>query len=631
MAQQVRTFTFDAGESQSAYNSYGTMKWQLPIVTYDFVQGIADNAGLTGSGSKTLIDFSEGPTEVYYNMQNAGFNPRAQCRIPLIVQNLGDNQFVADGIWNFWSCWSGQFEWPEDVDTSSYWQFYLSTAEMRAHGAYFRCSLRSPSGLNVTLIDPNNWSGTNLNGKSIGKLPVGVITRTASYFGGIYFPYCWNDDSVSRTVFGAFTTSMKYILGIGLSPDYAEQEISAPWFETYSIYRILFPTEEEIESNPGIADFGYGQSSSGNLDYNPYDPGGSSGTGGFGGSFDNSSDTITPPEAPAWSAPATGFLGIYSPALEQINDLATALNSSNVIDSIKNWFASPIDVIMGFAAYPLNIPKSTVQNIKVGWVETSAQASLVQSQWVVLDCGTIDVQEYWGGFMDYGPYTKISIYLPYCGEYPLDTDDIMGKTLGVQYVVDLLTGVCVASVTVDGSVHYQHTGICKYDMPMSSGGLGNLVSGIMTMIGGSAAAASRYTPGTVASGTAGQNSAGQTVRTGQTVTLQPSNLGITAATALSSLAAGAVMAAKPTVSHTGLVNGNAGLLGIQYPYLIITRPRQAIATNQGKHVGYPLWATKTVGDCEGYTVYQDIHLEKLPFTAGELDELYGILTSGAIL
>ena len=202
--------------------------------------------------------------------------------------------------------------------------------------------------------------------------------------------------------------------------------------------------------------------------------------------------------------------------------------------------------------------------------------------------------------MDYSPYTKISIYLPYCGEYPLDTDDIMGHTLGVKYIIDLLTGVCVASITVDGSVHYQHTGMCKYDMPMTSGGLGNLVNGFMTMLGGAASAATSATPAAAVS-------------------------------AASSIAAGAVTAAKPTVSHTGLVNGNAGLLGVQYPYLIVTRPRQAVATNQGSYVGFPLWSTKTVGECEGFTVYEDIHLEGLPFTSAELSELHDILTTGAIL
>ena len=598
MAQQVRTFRFDAGESISNYNSYGTMTWQLPIVPQSTVDAIIANAALTGSGEKQLIKFDEGPTETYYKMQTGGFNPRAQCRIPMIVQNYTEEtvKALADGMWNFWACWSGFFTWPEEIETFSAWKIVLSNAEMRAHNAYYEASVRSPSGMRIILRDPNNWSGQNKDGETIGTLPIGIITTTASGFGGMFFPYC----AITETgyMLGSFQTRCERVAQL---PQFtAAQFIASPWYATTNLTDFLFPSEAAVESNPGLKDFGSASATTGNLEYNPYNPGGESGTGGFGGDFDNSTDTITVPEAPQWSSPATGFLGIYSPTLEQVQSLASILNSNSIIDSLKNWFASPIDVIMGFAAYPLSIPKTDAMNIKVGWVETEAQAGLVMSQWVVLDCGTIDIKEYWGGFMDYSPYTKISIYLPYCGEYPLDTDDIMGHTLGVKYIIDLLTGVCVASITVDGSVHYQHTGMCKYDMPMTSGGLGNLVNGFMTMLGGAASAATSSTPAASVS-------------------------------AASSIAAGAVTAAKPTVSHTGLVNGNAGLLGVQYPYLIVTRPRQAVATNQGSYVGFPLWSTKTVGECEGFTVYEDIHLEGLPFTSAELSELHDILTTGAIL
>ena len=74
----------------------------------------------------------------------------------------------------------------------------------------------------------------------------------------------------------------------------------------------------------------------------------------------------------------------------------------------------------------------------------------------------------------------------------------------------------------------------------------------------------------------------------------------------------------------------SGQLAIQTPYLIITRPRQCIPMDQNKFIGYPSYVTMTLSDLTGFNVVSDIHIEGVPATSAELDELESIIKEGAI-
>lgn len=64
----------------------------------------------------------------------------------------------------------------------------------------------------------------------------------------------------------------------------------------------------------------------------------------------------------------------------------------------------------------------------------------------VIDCGAITLPEEEGSYLDYAPYTKISIYIPFCGEFDLPTNSIMGGSIELYYLCDRLTGGCMAYV-----------------------------------------------------------------------------------------------------------------------------------------------------------------------------------------
>lgn len=409
----------------------------------------------------------------------------------------------------------------------------------------------------------------------------------------------------------------------------------------------------------------------------PYSPGGTTGPGGGTGTHDpTSSDPIGFNMLPEVSAVGTGFLSLWSPTEQQMLDLSEYMWNANplTLDFWRRLIADPIQLIYGLNIIPMSLYDAGLiggtESVVVGMINTGIKMDYLTSQWVELDCGTIDIEETWGAYLDYDPYTKLDIYLPYIGYRPLRVDDFMPGVIHVKYKIDLLTGACCAQISstksnehgdVLDSVIYQFTGNCATQIPVTATqyadavrsaislaaaiGTVALLAGAGAPAAGAAGAAimpgvdpvgllnppgmvpvdselfgtmSQYNFMTAASDTgAVLKSAGGTLK----------NVGLIHAGAS---AAENVMGIKPSVQRSGAIGGAAGMLGTQTPYLIFTRPRQAVPENQSKYTGYPSFMTKQLSDLEGFTQIQAIHLEGIPCTANELAEIDALLKSGVI-
>ena len=90
------------------------------------------------------------------------------------------------------------------------------------------------------------------------------------------------------------------------------------------------------------------------------------------------------------------------------------------------------------------------------------------------------------------------------------------------------------------------------------------------------------------------------------------------------------MQLKPEVQRSGSVSGSSGFVAGQKPYIVRTNPRSAIPANQNKFHGYPSFVTVNLGQISGYNEVYSIHLENIPATGAELDEIESILKGGAI-
>lgn len=338
----------------------------------------------------------------------------------------------------------------------------------------------------------------------------------------------------------------------------------------------------------------------GDKNNDPYLPGGESGIGGGTGNFDGTGDDVDVPGLPTLSAVDTGFITLFNPSIGQLKSLANYLWSGAFdIATFKKIFADPMDCILGLSIVPVAVPNGGLKEVSVGNISTGISMTAAASQYVIVDCGTLNVNEFWGAYLDYDPYTKAEIYLPYIGTHPISVDDIMGKSVHVVYHIDILSGACTAFVKCGGSVLYEFIGQCSSSIPVTGNDWTNVINGVLSV---SAAI-------------------GTMVATG----------GATAPMAASAIASTAVNSLKSNVEKSGSMSGTGGMLAVQTPYLILTRPRQAMPARQNKFTGYPSFITSTLGSLSGYTVVEEIHLENISGTEQELSEIENLLKSGVIL
>lgn len=361
----------------------------------------------------------------------------------------------------------------------------------------------------------------------------------------------------------------------------------------------------------------------------PITPGGGgfgpdSGPGGGGGNFDNSSEDIDFPSLPSLSAVSTGFTSIYNPSNSQLNALADKMWDSGLLEQIKQLWSNPMDAIMSLSITFAPMPPVVNSSVKLGTYDTEITMPKLQSQYSILDCGTINVNEYWGNFLDY-TQTSCYIYLPFIGIEELAIKDVMDATVHVQYHIDVLSGAVVAFVKCTkeelNSVIYTYSGNCNTPVPISrldasalwTGAYNTVMKGVGTIANSIASAtktATNPTPSNMA------NASSESIQ---------GTLGLVQATG------DFIMNPKTSVQRSGSIGGSSGLLGIKYPFLILTRPKQQKPSNYQSYYGLTSHITKKLGECIGFTKVANIHLDGVTATDQEKDMIMSALTAGVFL
>lgn len=339
----------------------------------------------------------------------------------------------------------------------------------------------------------------------------------------------------------------------------------------------------------------------------PYADGGySTGTDTGTGTFDDTSESVPLPTTYALSATASGIMSQYVLTEANLAAFGSWLwNGGTIVDDLKHFFQSPMEAIFSVGILPFTPSDTTPYNVYVGALAaTGVQGGLVGDTVEKISCGSITFDGYYGGALDYNPYTKIELFLPYCGTLTLNADEVMGHTISVDYYCDTITGDCVAFVSDEERVLHQVRGNCFIQIPLAARDLTALYSSAIAAIG------------TIAAGLATAASGG---------------LSAPVAVGMGTSMAANAMNAKTHIARAGGVSGMAGFMSIQTPYVIMTIPNQCLPEFQNDFQGYPLFVTKRLGDFSGFTKVYEIHLDGLDCTDAEMKEIYELLKGGVIL
>lgn len=140
---------------------------------------------------------------------------------------------------------------------------------------------------------------------------------------------------------------------------------------------------------------------------------------------------------------------------------------------IKDEFltTNPIDSIIALKRFPFNIPHTFNPNkvaVQLGKSTGTAQGYRTYEILFGVNFQGVDIFPRFGDcFLDYSPYTKYELYIPFCGTVEINAGDILGHTLNCHLLIDLLTGSCIAYIMADQLVIGTAKGSCGVDMQMS--------------------------------------------------------------------------------------------------------------------------------------------------------------------
>ncbi len=315
---------------------------------------------------------------------------------------------------------------------------------------------------------------------------------------------------------------------------------------------------------------------------------------------DGKSDKINNPSLPTLSVSDTGFITLFNPSKAQLKSLANYMWSDAFsLNNFKKMFADPMSAILGLSILPIPVPTEGSRAVSVGNISTNVNMPVVSQQFIAVDCGSVTLsRQRPGTYLDFSPYTKVDLYLPFIGTHPLDIDEVMGRSIQVSYHVDVLSGACTAFVKSGDSVLYQFIGQCAISVPITGNDWTNAINGVLNIAG----------------------SIGSMVLSG----------GATAPMAAGGIASTITNNLKPTVEKSGSVSGAGGLLGVKRPYLIINRPNRNVAENQNQFIGYPTFKNKKMNNLDGYNSIESVHLDGIPATADEIREIETLLKGGVI-
>lgn len=321
-----------------------------------------------------------------------------------------------------------------------------------------------------------------------------------------------------------------------------------------------------------------------------------------------------------------GGLHLYSPNFVEIQNFRNYMWSTpftSFLETAQKLFQSPEEMIITLHGIPAEIP---LNEGKVGitfgsLTSDTATSSTIKQQYISIDCGSISIPKIWGNFLDFEPYTKISLYLPYCSTIDLSANEVVGNDINVVYNVDVLTGDCVAQVCVHSEeqgfdwIIASVQGNCALNVPWSSGNYSQTISDSIRLL-------SSVGMSTLSNATMTNQQTKSTTENGSELidniggTAPPDVFGVTIA---------------PKISRGGTHSTAFGYLDKQKPHVLITRPIQSYPAGYPQEYGLPSNINEKLGSLKGFTVVDKITLQGIPATSDELAQIESALMNGVII
>lgn len=315
--------------------------------------------------------------------------------------------------------------------------------------------------------------------------------------------------------------------------------------------------------------------------------------------------------------PKTSFTRFYAMSSADVESLNKFLLDDSFTAAVGKLFSNPSDYVVNLRYYPFNVSlkgEYTAGPLVIG-NDTATDIivkEIVNPQLSFIDFGSLRIPRQFNNFLDYSPYTKIDLYLPFLGYMSLDVNSVMGKLVQILYAVDLYEGICTAFIITDDSDLHRYTldskqGRISTDIALGGNNVGDIAKNLIGVGSGAAV---------------GVMSA--ILSKGATA---PALVGTLASTGV-----GVVTGMRETITKHGVNGGASSLFYPNSAYLIITRPVVNIPSGYSGYYGKPCGETLTLNTLNGFTKVDSVHLENIETaTDVELRDIETLLKEGVIL
>lgn len=324
-------------------------------------------------------------------------------------------------------------------------------------------------------------------------------------------------------------------------------------------------------------------------------------------------------------------------AMQEITDLPDPGNDSWLFN--RNFlFQEPIECIVAWRRIHCKKPLLPLNktNIAIGWFVTQDESSKAYTSSAEVTRDKIFETIIWkryNNFLDYEPYTRMSLYFPFCGMKELPLATFMGHNIELYSVINHRTGEIEVIICVDEKQWGNMTGNCSEELQLSANKsieyiktklqlqqrLDDTGFGMVTSILGNAAGA------TISA--AHGNLAGAIIQGGSA--LASANKGIDD-----------IANIKFQLNHlpNKIVNLQKGSPTIQvcdylFPYILIQRPVLMSGYNSelyGKTTGFATLENRMKSSLRGYTEATNPILDGISCTETERNMIIKALQEGCI-
>lgn len=318
-----------------------------------------------------------------------------------------------------------------------------------------------------------------------------------------------------------------------------------------------------------------------------------------GGDDDDNTDPIPVAGAPYSSGLARYYVTTAGSLI--LSHISSAMGAWNLKDSGKDLYKNIISCKL--IKSPAPIPVSGSQPFTVYGVTLQYEGSDITLP-VINDnptatFGSYSIPRKFNDFRDYAPYTKVEIYLPYCGWTALPSH-VVGKSVSVRYYTDIIAATCKAIVYCGSNVVAEAAGVIGLDIPMVTENAG--------------AKAEAVTMGLLAYGKAGLQTA---LGVGAAVATKGKAGVKQAVSGLSDVVSAYSQTAMAFNQNYTEINGKNGdgccIAGISAIVIKITRPKYGanttapyVPSNYAHSTGYVSMKSATVGSFTGLLVAANV-------------------------